>query len=179
MLALTSMSFLLLQKTEVSSQQASAVKKSYDMDLYLKHFTIHYYDKTGAIKTQLQSDYAQHSNLNETLTVKPLLMLHRTGLRRYRAAADEALLSDDSQTAQLRGRAVIQSIDSSKTPLKNMRIESEQIDLNMTLEQIKSNTPSQLWSDSYQSKSNQFFYDNVTGQMTLTGKVKATIVPKQ
>jgi LPS export ABC transporter protein LptC len=179
MLALTLMSFVLLQQRSRTSEGQAVPKTAFDQDLYMDAFTVHRYATTGAIKTIVQSDHAVHSAKTETLTASPFLMLHATGSKSYMATAKTAVLGDDATQANIQGNAQIHSFDASRTGHSGARMQSESFNINLTLEQISSQHPTKIESDGNTSQAGAMLYDNVAGKMSLTGRVKATLTPKR
>ena len=173
--------YWLVRNSPVFSTQETAKPAQYDVDYFMRKFTIKSFGETGQLKSEIYGVEGRHYPDSDTLEIdQPRILSVSDAGRPVMSSGNRALSNGDGSEVQLFGnaRVVREAVAGNDGKvLPRLEFQGEFLHAFVNEERIKSHLPVTLIRGADQFSGNTFAYNNLTGVAELKGRVKARLVP--
>ncbi len=173
--------YWLVRNSPVFKAQESAKVAKYDVDYFMRKFTVKSFGETGQLKTEIYGVEGRHYPASDTLEIdQPRILSISDAGRPVTSTGNRALANGDGSEIQLMGNArVVREavLGADGKTLPRLEFRGEFLHAFVNQERVKSHLPVVLIRGSDQFAGDSFAYDNISGIAELKGRVKAQLVP--
>lgn len=181
MLALAT--YWMVQRTPAAIEPAPAVQpRGHEVSFFMRGAVIKTYDPSGRLQNELSGTEIRHYGDDKALEVdQPRLFSVSPDAWVTRASAQRALIQDEGSNLQLMGQAVVvrearQQADGRLLPRLELR--GEFLIIGAREQWLRSPQPAVLTSGQDRFSADSLSYDHRTRVAELTGRVRATLMPR-
>lgn len=173
--------YWLVRNSPVFSTQETAKAAKYDVDYFMRKFTIKSFGETGQLKSEIYGLEGRHYPSNDTLEIdQPRILSISDAGRLVLSSGNRALSNGDGSEVQLFGnaRVVREAVAGNDGKvLPRLEFQGEFLHAFVNEERVKSHLPVTLIRGADQFTGNTFVYDNQSGVAELKGRVRGQLVP--
>lgn len=173
--------YWLVRNSPVFSTQATAKTAKYDVDYFMRKFTIKSFGETGQLKSEIYGVEGRHYPSSDTLEIdQPRILSISDAGRPVLSSGNRALSNGDGSEVQLFGnaRVVREAVAGNDGKvLPRLEFQGEFLHAFVNEERVKSHLPVTLIRGADQFTGNTFVYNNLTGIAELKGRVRGQLVP--
>ncbi len=175
--------YWMVQRTPVPTQPAPLpLPRGHEVSFFMRGALIKTYDPAGRLQNELSGTEIRHYGDDKSLEVdQPRLLSVSPDAWVTRASAERALIQDEGANLQLMGQAVVvreagQQSDGRLFPRLELR--GEFLIIGAREQWLRSPQPAVLTSGQDRFSADSLSYDHRTRVAELTGRVKATLMPR-
>jgi len=173
--------YWLVRNSPVFSAEEAAKTGKYEVDYFMRNFTIKSFGETGQLKSVIYGVEGRHYADSDTLEIdQPRMLSISDAGRPVTSTGNRALSNGDGSEVQLFGNArvvreAVAGNDGKVTP--RLEFQGEFLHAFVNDERVKSHLPVVLIRGADQFKGDTFAYDSLTGIAELKGRVKGQLLP--
>jgi lipopolysaccharide export system protein LptC len=175
--------YWMVQRTPVPTEPAPLpLPRGHEVSFFMRGALIKTYDPSGRLQNELSGTEIRHYGDDKSLEVdQPRLLSVSPDAWVTRASAQRALIQDEGANLQLMGQAVVvreagQQSDGRLFPRLELR--GEFLIIGAREQWLRSPQPAVLTSGQDRFSADSLSYDHRTRVAELTGRVKATLMPR-
>jgi lipopolysaccharide export system protein LptC len=175
--------YWMVQRTPAPTEPApSPQPRGHEVSFFMRGALIKTYDPSGRLQNELSGTEIRHYGDDKSLEVdQPRLLSVSPDAWVTRASAQRALIQDEGANFQLMGQAVVvreagQQSDGRLFPRLELR--GEFLIIGAREQWLRSPQPAVLTSGQDRFSADSLSYDHRTRVAELTGRVKATLMPR-
>ncbi len=175
--------YWMVQRTPAPAEPAPLLQpRGHELSFFMRGAVIRNYDPSGRLQTELSGTEIRHYGGDKSLEVdQPRLLTQAPDAPITRASAQRALVQDDGDQLQLTGQAVVvreawQQADGRLRPRLELR--GEHLIIGARGQWLRAPQPAVLISGQDRFSADSLSYDHRTRVAELTGRVKATLMPR-
>ena len=173
--------YWLVRNSPVFSAQEAAKTAKYEVDYFMRKFTIKSFGETGQLKSEIYGVEGRHYADSDTLEIdQPRILSISDAGRPVTSTGNRALSNGDGSEVQLFGnaRVVREAVAGNDGKvLPRMEFQGEFLHAFVNEERVKSHLPVTLIRGADQFTGDTFVYNNLTGIAELKGRVKGQLMP--
>ena len=173
--------YWLVRNSPVFSAQEAAKTTKYEVDYFMRKFTIRSFGETGQLKSEVHGVEGRHYADSDILEIdKPRILSISDAGRPVTSTSNRALSNGDGSEVQLFGNArvvreAVAGTDGKVLP--RLEFQGEFLHAFVNEERVKSHLPVTLIRGADQFTGDTFVYNNLTGIAELKGRVKGQLMP--
>lgn len=175
--------YWMVQRTPTAIGPAPAVQpRGHEVSFFMRGAVIKTYDPSGRLQNELSGTEIRHYGDDKALEVdQPRLFSVSPDAWVTRASAQRALIQDEGGHWQLMGQAMVvreagQQADG--RPLPRLELRGELLIIGVREQWLRSPQPAVLTSGQDRFSADSLSYDHRTRVAELTGRVRATLMPR-
>jgi len=166
----------LVKNSPAPVEPRSAAALTHEPDYTLQRFTLQRYDVAGQLTIQIEGEQLRHYPDTDEIEIDTVRMVTSSPDGRIsRATARHAFVTSDNSQVRLEGGAHVVSTD---TAGATVEIDGERLLALVKQRQVRADKPVQVRQGGSEFTADAMEYDEVTRQLALHGKVKATLLPQ-
>lgn len=173
--------YWLVRNSPVFSAQDTSQAAKYEVDYFMRKFTIKSFGETGQLRSEIYGVEGRHYAESDTLEIdQPRILSISDAGRPVTSTGNRALSNGDGSEVQLFGNArvvreAVAGTDGKVLP--RLEFQGEFLHAFVNEERVKSHLPVVLIRGTDQFTGDTFAYDNLTGIAELKGRVKGQLMP--
>ncbi|MEO6032873.1 MAG: LPS export ABC transporter periplasmic protein LptC [Burkholderiaceae bacterium] len=166
----------LVKNTPVLGVPREAAPLRHVPDYTMAQFVVQRFAADGTLRAEIEGDVMRHYPDTDTLEIdNPRLRAIAPDGRVTRASAQHALANGDGSEVQLSGAAHV--VREAFGDLEAIDFRSEFLHAFLDVERVRTHLPVVVTQGATEVRAGGMAYDNLAGEVTLQGRVRAVLVP--